>query len=103
MSEWPDEALEQAVAVWAVLHYKKGIRITARNGKSRQASGVEMSIQAGSRSIRFHRFSDHPTGSQKSKYQGIGMQFAPEAIWRPDGSDAISLFPGPEKKIGSSS
>jgi hypothetical protein len=97
VSEWPEEALEQAVAVWAVRHYKKGIRITAEMVKVVKQA-VSYVYSGGFPFYKIPPIFRSPDGVAKVSYQDIGMQFAPEAIWRPDGSDAISLFPGPEKE-----
>jgi hypothetical protein len=97
VSEWPEEALEQAVAVWAVHHYKKGIRITAEMVKV--VKQVVSYVYSGAFPLyKIPPIFRSPEGFAEVSYRDIGMQFAPEAVGRPDGSDAISLFPGRKKE-----
>jgi hypothetical protein len=97
VSEWPEEALEQAAAVWAVRHNERGVRITAEMVKViKQAVSY---VYSGAFPIyMIPPIFRSPEGIAEVSYQDIGMQFAPEVIGRPDGSDAIDIFPGPKKE-----
>ena len=99
-SAWPPETVEEAAAVWAVRHKEKenGVRITAEMIKiiKEMASHVYhgYAIYTIPPFMRVHS----EVSCSVVSHTDIQLQFAPPRISRPDGSDAILLFPGRDKK-----
>jgi hypothetical protein len=95
--DWPEEALEEAAAAWAVFNYEKGVRVTPKMVKVVKQA-VSYVYSGAFPSYEIPPIFRSPQGITEVSYQAIRMQFAPEAIGMPDGSDAISLFPGLKKE-----
>jgi hypothetical protein len=95
-ADWPEEALEEVAAVWAVRHNEKGARITAEMAKI--IKSCVRNVYCGWAVYKIPPVTRSPEGIVEIQYTDIDLQFAPEGIHRPDGSDAIDLFPGSNKK-----
>jgi len=93
--DWPEKALEEAAAVWAVLHYKKGVTTkmieTVKESASLVGPGgfATYIIPPVTRSLK---------GVREIKYTDIKLQLAPPDIIAPDGSNEIEKFPGKSRE-----
>ena len=93
-ADWPDEALEEAAAIWAVRHNERGVRIKADMAEI--IKDLALSVWTG-----WAVYSATPVC--QSPPEGVPRidtqpQFASEGITRSVGSEVISLFPGRDKK-----
>ena len=88
-TDWPEEALEEAAAVWAVRHNERGVQIAAE--KARIIKNLALCVWTGWPIYRTAPVCNSPP-------EDIPPQFASEGITGSAGSDVISLFSGRDKK-----
>lgn len=90
-SKWPPETVEQAAAVWTLLHYKKGVTMDMV-----KAVKMWVSVQGfgGFATYGIPPLTRSLSGVRKIEYEKITLQLAPLSITMPDGSDGIEHFPG---------
>jgi hypothetical protein len=93
--DWPEKALEEAAAVWALLHCRKGITTNMIKTVEEWASLVGLG--------GFALFIIPPVmrsrkGVREIKYTDIKLQLVPPDIIAPDGSNEIEKFPGKNRE-----
>jgi hypothetical protein len=96
-ANWPEEALEEAAAVWAVRHNDAGVRVTTEMIEviKDQVTNV---LSTGFAIYKIPPVMRSLDWFREVEPTEIELQFAREAIPRPDGSDAVLLFPGNSTK-----
>ena len=96
-ANWQEEALEEAAAVWAVRHNEAGVRVTTKMIEviKDQVTNV---LSAGFAIYKIPPVMRSLDWFREVEPAEIELQFAPEAIPKPDGSDAVLLFPGNSTK-----
>jgi hypothetical protein len=93
--DWPEKALEEAAAVWALLHYRKGITTNMIKTVKEWASLVG---PGGFALYIIPPVMRSRTGVHEIKYTDIKLQLAPPDIIAPDGSNEIEKFPGKKRE-----
>jgi len=95
-ADWTEEALEEAAAVWAVRHNERGARVTAE--MARIVKFWARNACSGWVTYKIPPLTRSPEGVMDLKHTDIELQFGPERLPKPDGSDAIDLFSGRDRK-----
>ncbi len=90
---WPEQALEEAAALWAVSHNDRGVRITAERAKI--IKDLALRVWTGWPIYRTAPVCKSPEGVPQIDIQ---PQFASEGITESVGSGVISTFPGRDKE-----